>query len=375
MVTTVVHMTSVHRFTDTRICHRECAGLLRAGYAVVLIASVPPGHDEEGLPSGLQLMGVRPARTRLGRMLTVTPVVFWHAFRTRAVLYHLHDPELLPFGVLLRLLGRRVVYDVHEDYRAEIVTKEWLPRWARGFVARATMIVESLAAGVFSGIVGATPTITAKFTQARRRVTVCNFPSPEDLPVMAGGEFRRRRKAVIYVGDITAKRGIHEILNALSETQQDCTCILGGRFNPPELLQQCRAKAAWARVEFKGWLSRAQYAYELATVRGGVILFQRSPNHLNSLPNKLFEYMSAGIPIIASDFPLWRGLIETIGCGVLVDPSNPKAVAAAIDWMISHPEEAQTMGEKGRLAVAREYNWNTQQRELLELYRQIVQGE
>ncbi len=371
--TAVVHMTSVHRCTDTRICHRECAALLRAGYSVTLIASVRPEHDPGDLPPGLQLMGVHPARTRFGRMFAVTFVVFWRALRARAALYHFHDPELLPFGMLLRLLGRRVVYDIHEDYRAEIATKTWLPKWLRGLAAGTTGLMESVAVRYLDGIVAATPTIASKFPQARRRATVCNFPSREDLPVALGNAFRDRRPAVIYVGDITPQRGVSVMLDALSDTHFGITLVLGGRFNPPELQQRCQATPGWNRVEFKGWLSRAQYAQELAMVRAGLILFQRLSNHLDSLPNKLFEYMAAGVPVIASDFPLWRKLIEDIGCGILVDVTDNKAVAAAIDWVVTHPDEAQAMGEKGRLAVEREYNWSSQQRALLDLYHQILQ--
>lgn len=371
---TIVHMTSVHRIGDTRIYHRECASLLRAGYHVIVITAMQQGPVQTSLPHGLQIIGVKPARTRLGRIFRVAPMIFWSACRTPAGLYHFHDPELLPFGLLLRLLGRKVIYDVHEDYRAEIAAKEWLPKYLRSFAARMTSFVENFATRIFDGIVGATPHIASKFPQARHCATVCNFPSKEDLPVAKNTVFRDRRMAVIYVGDITQQRGIYEMLGALAETRDEINLVLGGGFSPPEMFQQCQANSSWPRVEFKGWLSRAQYARELSAVRAGLILFHRLQNHLNSLPNKLFEYMSAGIPVIASDFPLWREMIEGVGCGILVEPADLKATAEAITWLVNNPDKAEEMGEKGRVAVERHYNWYTQEQALLELYNQVLQS-
>ena len=143
----VRHLTSVHAIGDNRIFYRECKSLADAGHDVALIV----GHPPTGPVAGVPVIGVGPPRNRLDRATRVVWKVFRAARRERAEIYHLHDPELLWAGLLLKLLGHRVVYDVHEDAPKQIMNKPWIPWWARRVLSAGTALVERAAAAVFDG--------------------------------------------------------------------------------------------------------------------------------------------------------------------------------------------------------------------------------
>ena len=123
----------------------------------------------------------------------------------------------------------------------------------------------------------------------------------------------------------------------------------------------------WRRVNFEGWVSRDGIADILANTRGGLVVLKPVEHEMLTLPIKLFEYMAAGVPVIASDFPLWREIVVSAGCGVLVDPDKPEEIAAAMRWMLENPEETETMGLRGRAAVLKQFNWDNEAETLIDL--------
>lgn len=365
---TVVHMTSVHPPYDTRIFYRELRSLVQAGFAVTLI--VPHDQDEE--QNCIQIKALSRWSSRLQRMLYTVPSVLFAALRERADLYHFHDPELIPVGFILRMLGRRVVYDVHEHVPRQILTKPWIPRLFRQIASLGVDLLERLGGRIFSGIVAAWPAIERRFPSSKT-VIVQNFPAKDELVVSTAIPYRERAPVVVYVGGITRIRGIREMIEAmrLVTERTNARLALAGRFSP-ESLQEEVQPSRHPYVEYLGWQSRDEVAALLGRARIGLVLFHPVPNHVEARPNKLFEYMSAGLPVIASDFPSWREIVEPVGCGLLVDPMDPATIADAIIYLLEHEDEAEEMGKRGRQAVEEKYNWETQAENLLSLYSQLL---
>jgi hypothetical protein len=148
--------------------------------------------------------------------------------------------------------------------------------------------------------------------------------------------------------------------------------IFAGRFSPQELESEMQRAPGWDRVEFVGWKNREEMARLLSRSRAGLVTLHPTPAYLEAWPVKLFEYMAAGIPVIASDFPLWRRIVEEARCGLLVDPQEPQAIAGAIRWILEHPVEAEAMGIRGREAVNRSYNWSREAQRLLDFYAKMA---
>jgi glycosyltransferase involved in cell wall biosynthesis len=364
----VVHLTSVHDARDERIFRKECRTLRDAGYEVVVVGPA----REAGLVDGIEIVPVTPPGRRLERMTRTAREIHAHAVAARADLYHLHDPELLAVGLRLKLSGRRVVYDAHEDLPAEVLTKSWIPPRYRRAVSVAVRAVPTIAGRAFDAIVAATPKIAERFP-ARRTVIVQNLPYLSEFDACGRGEIVSP-PVVAYVGGIEALRGIREMVAAMAilPASLGAKMVLVGEFDPPGLEAEMRQCPGWSRADFLGRQGREEVVGILQAARAGLLLFQPAPNHAYSQPTKLFEYMAAAIPVIASDFPRWREIIGESRCGLLVDAADPSRIAAAIEWVLTHPAEAAAMGQRGREAVLSRYNWRSEGDKLLALYARLL---
>jgi len=364
-------LTSVHSPFDVRIFHKQCKSLARAGYEVTLI--VPHGRDE--VVHGVQIKAVPKTGGRISRMTKTVWQVYREAARLNARLYHFHDPELIPVGLLLRARRKKVIYDIHEDYPEVILSKYYLRQWVRRPLRWLMRRFEDFVAHRFSALVAATPAIADRFWKLNARTTfIQNFPLEEEMIESCDKRWHDRTASVAYAGGITAIRGIREMVKAMGLVRGDLATklILAGEFSPPNLREEVACLPGWSRVEMLGLISRRAVAQLFGNVRAGLVLFLPEPNHVRSQPNKLFEYMSAGIPVIVSDFPLWREIVDEAGCGLVVNPLDPQAIAGAIEYLLTHTEEAEAMGRRGREAVEKKYNWGTEEKKLLALYDEVL---
>jgi glycosyltransferase involved in cell wall biosynthesis len=365
----VVHMTSVHTPFDPRIFHKECRSLAHAGFEVTVI-----GRDwQEGERGSVRVKSVVGNGSRLGRMTRVVWRMYQEAWRQDADVYHFHDPELIPIGLLLRARGKNVIYDIHEDMPKEVLSKTYLPRWSRSLVSWFVDKLEVTASGQFSALVVVTPSIAKRFMPLNRRtIIVHNYPYVREL--IRDGEnvpWESRRQAVAYVGGLTLTRAIREMVEAMAYLPEELPATLelaGPAVKGDANLDELSRHAGWARVKHYGFIDQRRTFDILRNVRAGLVLYHPEPNQVESLPQKIFEYMGAGLPVIASDFPFWRKIVGESGCGVFVDPLKPREIAQAIEYVLTHPREAEEMGRRGRAAVQANFNWDTEAAKLIQLY-------
>lgn len=345
-----------------------CRSLAKAGYDVSLVVADGKG-EEEG--DGMRIVDTGASRGRLDRMLGGTRRVFEKARELDADLYHLHDPELLPVGLALKRRGKRVIFDAHEDLPKQILSKSYLHPLLRRSISTATGVFERFACRKLDHVIAATPAIRDKFARLGIRATdINNFPVLGELESATARS--GKEKDVCYIGSMFATRGLREIVAAVALCNSDARLILGGDFGEAGLRDDVAKISGWAKVNERGFLSRAGVRDVLASSIAGLVTLHPTPAYLDSLPVKMFEYMSSGLPVIASHFPLWREIIEGSECGICVDPMEPAAIAAAIDKLVENPGLARSMGENGRRAVHERYNWGIEERKLIGLYRDLL---
>jgi glycosyltransferase involved in cell wall biosynthesis len=367
----IAHLTSAHPPLDGRIYNKECRSLVRAGYDVLLIGN----FDLTAVVDGVKVHGLGANKGRVQRFTIKLVRIIREAFRADANLYHVHDPDLLIVGLILRAAGRRVVYDVHEDLPTKILIKLYLPRYMRKPLQWIVERVEGWLAGCMSGLVTATPYLKNRFLRAHKMVVaVNNFPILEELVCSASVDWASRSGSVTYYGGISEARGIAEMLAAMDllSSKHSIKLELAGWFYVKKLLNDLSATSQWRHVQWHGELKREDLTPLLGRSFAGLVILHPEKTFVASQPTKLFEYMAAGIPVIASDFPLWRSFVQETDCGVLVDPLNPKAIAEAIEYLALNPREAEAMGQRGKKAVERLFNWANEEQTLIAFYSSLL---
>ncbi len=360
----ICHLTSVHSRFDTRIFIKECRSLANAGFDVKLV--VADGKEDASV-DGVDINDVGASAGRRDRILNAPGRVLKKAIELDAEIYHLHDPELIPIGLKLKSRGKKVIFDAHEDVPKQILGKPYLGPLRLHALSRVFSAYEQYACRKFDGVVAATPFIRDKFlTISSHTVDVNNFPVLGELD--AAVPLGSKREEVCYVGGIGSVRGIREIVKALALLKSNARLNLAGRFVEPAVEAEVRAASGWSRINEWGFLDRAGVREVLGRSIAGVVTLHPIINYLDALPVKMFEYMAAGIPPIASNFPLWRKILEDNNCGICIDPLDSVALAEAIDYLISNSDAARRMGENGREAIIKKYNWSIEEKKLIDFY-------
>lgn len=363
----VVHLTSVHQRYDARICLKECMSLSE-NYLTFLV--VADGKGDELLKQ-LNILDVGKFHGRKSRILDGSKAILKKALELNAEIYHIHDPELIFVGLKLKKQGKKVIFDAHEDFPKQILTKHYLPLVLRKIISICAEIGERFLCRKFDGIVGATPFISKKFLEINKNViNINNYPKIEELKII--DKPQRILAQVCYIGGISVERGIKEVVTALTLTKNNVRLALAGKFHSVQLEQDIKQEKGWIKTNFIGFVGRKEIQELLSNTQIGLVTLYPTVSYLDSLPVKLFEYMCAGVPVIASDFPLWREIVLKHNCGLCVDPQKPEEIAKAIDYLIDNPQIAEEMGRNGFKAVQTEFNWANEEAKLLKFYESMI---
>lgn len=359
------HITTVHQPLDNRIFYKECGSLHEAGYAVTLLCA----GAKSQVVDGIQIIGFPAASRRPLRMVKTSFIdVLRHARRVDAAIYHVHDPELIPAGLVLRILGKVVVVDVHENTAASILSKPYIRSKLLRRVLSATVgLIEYGFLRFFSGVVTARPDISERF-RALRPVTLRNFPLLPDVDGLVSAQIEKSKPAVIYVGGATAIRGTRQLVDAMAICDDAELWILGP-FDD-DLLKTCTGLPGWKNVRYLGTVPANQVLPYVAAADIGIVTFLPYPNHLTTLATKPFEYMACGLPIIMSDFPYWRSFFGD--SALYVDPNDPSSIAMSISKLARDPELRASMGSGNASKAKHEFNWQREREGLLRLYERLT---
>ncbi|TMW72346.1 glycosyltransferase family 4 protein [Alteribacter natronophilus] len=364
----VVHITTVHHPLDPRIYYKECVSLQKAGYDVTLIAPEAEGMGEE---HPVPVAAFSKSRNRFVSMLLSPFKAYRMAKGMNADIYHFHDPELLPIAWLLKRKTNAVIYDIHEDYETGIVQRNYLNRPLRVLASRVYKGVEKLLSSSMK-LCLAEKYYKEKYPEGR---CILNYPLVNEK-LLAGGKNSRPKNQLIYTGNVRIDRGalIHSAIPSYCPEVSvsffgQCSSSLADRMK-----KQAEEQMDKVTIEGVGrYVPKNEIDENLANGKwlAGLAVFPPSPHFRKKELTKFFEYMTAGIPIICSDFQVWKDFVRKYDCGIAVNPDSPEEIRGAVTYLMENPDRAAEMGANGQKAVLNELNWSKEEEKLVSWYREI----
>jgi glycosyltransferase involved in cell wall biosynthesis len=365
----VAHLSSAHPDLDVRIFHKECVSLANAFISenkkleVHLVLS----GVEERIDQNVTIHSVDKEKSRLKRMWHTVNGVYKKALEIDADIYHLHDPELLRIALKLKRKGKCVIYDAHEDLPRQLQGKAYLK--FKKSISAFFEWYEDRVVKQLDAVITATPFIRDRFLKVNvNTIDINNFPLVSEIDFIGGDSVKKDTK-VCFIGGISKIRGISYLVEALNEL--DVKLDLAGGISEGFKAELVGLKG-WSQVNDLGFINRQESLRIKSESLAGIVTFLGLPNHVNAQPNKIFEYMASGLPVIGSNFPLWTEIIEENKCGICVNPESPEEIAKAINYILENPEIAKEMGSNGKKMVETKYNWNIEEKKLINFYAQLI---
>lgn len=376
-------LTGTHSPFDARIFHKESKSLRKFGYEVTLVA---PSEEiiEECDRDGIHLVPL-PAYTSKGVRAVNVFRLIWKGFRIRAEVLHTHELDALFAGLIIKLFtGRRLIYDAHEHHASMIAENPKIPKRVKPLVESVIGAMEEVACRFVDEVITVNRTLQKRYRRIGKQAVVlynCPVLSLFDncFEKRATGVYSER-PVVVYQGGISRTKGLDKFLHALTKVKEKFPNVkfvvvgklLGGEAPKKWMEHYVKTFDLTENFEITSWVPHEEVAKYMDSAKVGVILFQ--PTHYNNLiglPNKLFEYMACRKPVVASNFSEIRKVVAASKCGLLIDPTDPSAIAEAIIYLLEHPEEAVEMGRNGRKAVEEHYNWEKMEGRLRGVYEAV----
>lgn len=374
-MTKVCHFTSTHNTTDQRIFHKECVSLSKNGYDVTVV-----GQGESKTIDGIKIIGTGETKKSAFYRLLIRPYkVYRLAKKQDAAIYQFHDMELIPYGNKLRRQGKTVIFDYHEDFASRFADSDvfHMPRFVMKILAAVYTHYEKRSIARYAAMISVTPHICERLAKYNSNtVMITNYPLIENYAEEdTASHYDANSNYIFFAGQISSYlQCIDTAVKAIQRFEDLSFEACGperreGDIEALKALDKAKKFVYLGLLPFKEVPRKSSQALAaLATCQ-----YTKDTNGKGGTlgVNKLFEAMACGVPVICTDFEIWKKIVSEEKCGICVTPGDVQQLEKAIEYLDTHRQEAKLMGENGRQAVLKKYNWHTQEEILLTLYRRI----
>ncbi|ABW67629.1 glycosyl transferase group 1 [Desulfosudis oleivorans Hxd3] len=350
-----------------RIFKKQCISLYNAGFDVTYVV---PGTGDK-IFDGVKFSFIRPGKNLFQRLVIKPYKIYKAAVKLNADIYHFHDPELIPYGYLLLKAGHKVIYDIHEDLENKIKDRRikglgYLLPFFAAYVGK----IEKYFCKRFTYNITVNQDIKTKLNIKNVEI-VTNYPIVELFKRKEADNVRSINDefTVVYAGLLNRIRGIKEIVDAMSFLRGTARLLLLGKWQDKLYQDECMHSEGWKYTEFKGFLPLEEAYDVIQNSDVGVVNFYPLKNHLFSMPNKAFEYMAAGKPMVMSNFDYWKDLFAD--CALFSNPENSEEIAANIEKLASDRQLFNELSKNAKFNIENKYSWESESRKLIEAYRRI----
>jgi glycosyltransferase involved in cell wall biosynthesis len=368
--------TSGHNATDDRIFFKEARSLAKTGAEVILLCARGKKHPEH--PDGVRVLNYDGGGGLKERLTSIAKLE--QALGDLACDVVLcHEPDSLVAALRVkRRTGVKVIFDSHELWAGSWAGRFPRPLWP--LMGTAYRLLERRWLAQCDAAIGASRAITdylAETLGPERVETILNVPVVDvfgEIEPAPWGEVT----TICHEGHLTFARGLKTMVRAIRRVRKHHPVVLkivGDVYGPERewLEAYVERHGLEEAVVRTGWLPYREVGRAIAPCQIGIIGFQPHPNHWIAAPNKCFNYLLYGQPVIGPDFPHSHfAILAREGCAVLADSESPDAYAAAINQLVADRAATSRMAATARRLSQEKYRWEHMEPILFDLVRRVV---
>ena len=364
----IAQLTTVHKRYDPRIFNKICVSLAKRGdNQVYLLVGDSLGDEYKDAVRIIDVGGGQ--RGRFFRMLITSRKLLKKAIELNCDIYHFHDPELIPIGLYLKVSGKKVIYDIHEQLDLQIGEKNWIPIHLRRTLANIFRYFEKWACGYFNALIVPQESMLKVYSSYAPTYLVANFPVKYITTNSFPNSVEKTR--LLYSGTISESRGIWNMLNLIVELNKfssDYILTLAGELDPL-LLEKLELHQGWRFTKYLGELSKEDIYCVYKENDIGLVLFNNLGQYYMAYSVKLFEYMQNGLFVVMPDFGDWLPFNSKYNVGINADPKDSTSLASRIDQLSQL--KISTIRQQNIITANDFFTWESEETKLASAYSLI----
>lgn len=363
----VCHVTSAHSRYDGRIFLKQLISLSK-NYDCYLVCC---DDLEDEIKNNINIKSThRKFKNRYERFLKSKSILKKKCLEVDADVYQFHDVDLLNLAYEIKKLGKKVIFDAHEDYEALFLEREWIPTIFRKILLKNFINKEKKIYPKLDYIICAADHIEEKIKKYNSKtITIENFPILEE-PIK---KTNNKNNIICFAGSIRADWNHENIIKSINKIK-NITYKIAGNYSE-QYYNDLSIIDGFSKVKFLGRKSYKEVRELYKESKIGMALCSYLPNTGNkrgSFGNtKIFEYMMNELPIVFTDFDIYCEINKNKKFGIPVNPYNVGEIKEAIEYILNNPKEAENMGKNGRYLVEKKYNWEILEKKLLGMYKKL----